>query len=546
MHPAARTAISRGGPSAPLKALWAKGLVKSPVLDFGSGRGEDAKWLRGKGLQVTAYDPHHGPKTFPKRKFATVLATYVHNVLPPDEQKKITREIRGLVRAGGSAYATVRRDTCPAPRKGVQECVTLPGPEVLTGSGFVTHNLARGGQRAKTIGSRSWVHRSNVGELPQEAQRKLRGLTSDHNLVRFDQRDGSLMLGWAPGLGRSPSPALEKSVLLRDGKAPQERRYQGDSRPIYHRTELMFAPGDARRKPLEAHTRKMERRGLLSRPDIGTVGAFRRAQANRSLRTQASQLRKKAESIWKQIGPQARHPDYRTKSRVAAGRCYQTALWLRDKFPGQSVKLIQGSEGKCKKHYWVQVDGVPVDITGDQYGHPKVQVGTLPYDGKARSWPKSRAPSGHTGAMMRAQANIDEFVSTFGAPLQGGETWGDRIRKARRTQKEYAKRAWAKNEVLLGDGSVIPLNRAHPAVLYVTLEDLFGADAEAARDYVRLKHSKGRLTDIQVAALKRMGAPYWSPRGRANTSPVALAPVAPLVGTHLAMFLALRWLANQP
>ncbi|MAG24478.1 hypothetical protein CMI47_02765 [Candidatus Pacearchaeota archaeon] len=138
-------------------------------------------------------------------------------------------------------------------------------------------------------------------------------------------------------------------------------------------------------------------------------GNFEPAQsgrANRSLRSRAGQVRKEAEGIWREIGPNARHPDYRTKKKPAAGRCYQTALWLRDKFPGHGrAVLVQGAEGSCKKHYWLRVGGVDVDITGDQYGHPKVQVGELPYQGKVRSWPKSRVPSGHPGAMMRGRAN---------------------------------------------------------------------------------------------------------------------------------------------
>ena len=155
-------------------------------------------------------------------------------------------------------------------------------------------------------------------------------------------------------------------------------------------------------------------------------------RANKSLRSRAGQVRKEAERIWRDIGPKARHPDYRSKKKPAAGRCYQTALWMRDKFKGHGkVALVQGAEGSCKKHYWLRVGGVDVDITGDQYGHPKVQVGSLPYEGKVRSWPKSRVPSGHPGAMMRAQANRSELRAYHLSPLRFGE-FRQQVRPARR------------------------------------------------------------------------------------------------------------------
>jgi 7-cyano-7-deazaguanine synthase in queuosine biosynthesis len=155
-------------------------------------------------------------------------------------------------------------------------------------------------------------------------------------------------------------------------------------------------------------------------------------RANRSLRSRAGQVRKEAEGVWRKIGPQARHPDYRSKKKPAAGRCYQTALWMRDKFKSHGkVVLVQGAEGSCKKHYWLRVGGVDVDITGDQYGHPKVQVGSLPYEGKVRSWPKSRAPSGHPGAMMRAQANRSALRAYHLSPLRFGE-FRQQVRPARR------------------------------------------------------------------------------------------------------------------
>ena len=407
MHPTARTAIKRGGPSAPLKALWKEGLIQEPVLDFGSGRGEDVRWLRGRGLQVDAFDPHHGPTALPRKKYQTVLATYVHCVLDPPEQRQATQDILSLLKPGGAGYVSTRTDTCPHPPGGVQTCVRLKNPVELSGSGFRTYRLApRGrGQRAKQIGSKKWVHSSALTELPPSVRKRVKAIGGSPEIIRFDPTDSSIMLGWSSNFGTTPTPWLDRSELHRPGRPPLKRSYTGDSRPVYHRTELMLPEDHPSRRHLARQTEKMESQGLLGRPDIGTVRSSRRAQANRSLQARATELRKEAEAIWRKVGPEARHPDYRTKKKRSAGRCYQTGLWLRDKFPGQTVKLIQGAEGSCKKHFWVRVGGTDVDITGDQYGHPKVQVGSLPYKGKVRSWPKSRAPSGHPGAMMRAQAN---------------------------------------------------------------------------------------------------------------------------------------------
>ena len=121
------------------------------------------------------------------------------------------------------------------------------------------------------------------------------------------------------------------------------------------------------------------------------------------LASTATNLRAQAERLWRKLGPDQRHPDYRGKAKAAAGRCYQTALWLKQKLRGFGVpKLIRGT-GDYNHHFWVRVGGKDIDITGDQYGKPKVQVGKLPYGaGSERSWPSKPAPSGYVGAMVRA------------------------------------------------------------------------------------------------------------------------------------------------
>ena len=281
LHPTARTAITRNGPSAPVKALWKAGLIKAPVLDFGSGRGEDARWLRGKGLKVDAYDPHHGPTQLPERKYATVLATYVHCVLPRAQQTKATQQVRSRLRDGGRGLITVRTDTCPSPPGGVQECVKMSFPVAERGSGFQTFEVSKkgAGHRAKRIGSRSWVHVSALSELPSWVQRRVRKIGGSPDLIRFDRKDRSIMLGWAPEIGTEAIVPLERSDLYRRGRPVLRRSYEGDSRPVYHRTELMFRPGDPRRATLAKKTLALEKRGLLGRSDIGTVRSVKKARS---------------------------------------------------------------------------------------------------------------------------------------------------------------------------------------------------------------------------------------------------------------------------
>ena len=143
-HPTAKTAIARGGPSAPVRELHRRGLIKGRVLDFGSGRGEDAKWLRSQGFQVASFDPHHGPKRLPSGTFDTVLSTYVLNVLPQREQDKAVAAIRRKLAPGGEALVTVRRDICNGePAGDVQSCVKRSWASAASGSGWQTYRLGR-------------------------------------------------------------------------------------------------------------------------------------------------------------------------------------------------------------------------------------------------------------------------------------------------------------------------------------------------------------------------------------------------------------------
>ena len=98
------TARVRFRPSAPLQRLKFKNMIKGKTLDFGCGRGFDAKYL-----ECDKYDPHYQP-VWPQDTYDTILCTYVLNVLEPNEEGYILNDIRELLNEDGVAYITVRRD----------------------------------------------------------------------------------------------------------------------------------------------------------------------------------------------------------------------------------------------------------------------------------------------------------------------------------------------------------------------------------------------------------------------------------------------------
>lgn len=99
------TAISRSKPSAPLQYLRGGGLIRGRVLDYGSGRGDDAKFL-----DSDAYDPYYNDVK-PEGPYDTILCTYVLNVISEESlRKQVIRKIKKLLDPRGIAYVTVRRD----------------------------------------------------------------------------------------------------------------------------------------------------------------------------------------------------------------------------------------------------------------------------------------------------------------------------------------------------------------------------------------------------------------------------------------------------
>jgi len=108
-----RTAKERDKMSYPTRLLLEKELILGETLDFGCGFGKDVEELKAKGIDINGYDPHYFPK-YPTKTYDTILCHYVLNVLKGQEQAKVLYEVSKLLKFGGKAYFSVRRDITKA------------------------------------------------------------------------------------------------------------------------------------------------------------------------------------------------------------------------------------------------------------------------------------------------------------------------------------------------------------------------------------------------------------------------------------------------
>jgi len=99
-----KTAISRKSPSVPMRYIAKLNLLSGRTLDFGCGKGFDAKYFK-----MEAYDPYFKPEK-PTGKFDTITCNYVLNVVDKEKEKEILSQIKSLLSDQGIAYITVRRD----------------------------------------------------------------------------------------------------------------------------------------------------------------------------------------------------------------------------------------------------------------------------------------------------------------------------------------------------------------------------------------------------------------------------------------------------
>ena len=128
-----QTAITRKKLSLPAQYLLQRDLLKGDVLDYGCGRGDDVRRL-GQALgvhdwsPVVGYDPHWRPN-MPTKKFDTIMCNYVLNVIiDPIQREEVLLHITSLLKPGGTAFITVRRDIT----KGTaSQCVVILDEETL-------------------------------------------------------------------------------------------------------------------------------------------------------------------------------------------------------------------------------------------------------------------------------------------------------------------------------------------------------------------------------------------------------------------------------
>ena len=142
MSKAHLTAISRKKLSAPMEFLSKEGLLTGEMLDYGSGKGFDADFLG-----MDKYDSHFQP-VFPTKRYDTITCNYVLNVIEEREDRfKVLDSIRNLLKPGGNAFISVRRDKFETgfTRKGTYQCfVALALPVVFhKKGGFVIYRLSK-------------------------------------------------------------------------------------------------------------------------------------------------------------------------------------------------------------------------------------------------------------------------------------------------------------------------------------------------------------------------------------------------------------------
>jgi 2-polyprenyl-3-methyl-5-hydroxy-6-metoxy-1,4-benzoquinol methylase len=103
------SAMSRRSASAPTKYLLDRKLIIGRVLDYGCGKGEDAKTLENLEFDVEKYDPHYYPE-IPTGKFDTIICNYVLNVVDEENRSLVLNNIKSLLNDEGIAYISVRND----------------------------------------------------------------------------------------------------------------------------------------------------------------------------------------------------------------------------------------------------------------------------------------------------------------------------------------------------------------------------------------------------------------------------------------------------
>jgi 2-polyprenyl-3-methyl-5-hydroxy-6-metoxy-1,4-benzoquinol methylase len=163
---AGKTAITRRKASAPLRKLLDLGLLPAAqltemaagprpapwtgatILDYGCGKGTDVEHLQSLGYNAVGWDPNHRDHHLhlTQNTYDVVLCTYVINCLKPEFEPEILEHIRMLLKPGGVAFITVRRDLPKGESFGrtYQRHVELDLPIITrVRKGFITYKLTK-------------------------------------------------------------------------------------------------------------------------------------------------------------------------------------------------------------------------------------------------------------------------------------------------------------------------------------------------------------------------------------------------------------------
>lgn len=143
------TAISRTSISTPTSYLLESKLLNGAILDYGCGKGDDARILEALyHIQLEMYDTYYAPN-IPIGKFDTIICNYVLNTIEnPDSRDNIISHIYSLLKKGGIAYITVRNDkrnlNGHTKRGTWQGIINLAFPVIATTSNFKMYKMEKG------------------------------------------------------------------------------------------------------------------------------------------------------------------------------------------------------------------------------------------------------------------------------------------------------------------------------------------------------------------------------------------------------------------
>lgn len=135
----------------------------------------------------------------------------------------------------------------------------------------------------KQVGRNRYVHKSALRHLEPKLKKQVSKARSLVNPKRYDLvkiSGESVSFLQYPDFFTSPHPALQKSILVNLKSGKVQERVTGKNKPILHRKETFLHHSHPKYQAYAQATQREEKRGLLSRPDIGTQSAWKKAKGD--------------------------------------------------------------------------------------------------------------------------------------------------------------------------------------------------------------------------------------------------------------------------